>query len=186
MTPSPRPLSLHPRKKPRHYRRKHGSIGLQEIATRRTGIVSIYWPAIGEPIRTSAALQFTNWGACPSIPLCIETALTSRLQWKRNWKTGSGNSVEVCPIGRRFGRWRVNAGILRTNYHKVVTNHELAESELNASKWLYNFSASYQLGKAIEIYGGHSRGLEEAGVAPASATNRYEVLPPAAARQFEM
>ena len=86
----------------------------------------------------------------------------------------------------RFGRWRVNAGILRTNYHKVVTNHELAESELDASKWLYNFSASYQLGKAIEIYGGHSRGLEEAGVAPASATNRYEVLPPAAAHQFEM
>jgi iron complex outermembrane receptor protein len=37
----------------------------------------------------------------------------------------------------------------------------------------------------MEIYAGYSRGPEEAGVAPASAPNRYEVLAPATSCQLE-
>ncbi|MFL6769103.1 MAG: TonB-dependent receptor domain-containing protein [Sphingomicrobium sp.] len=86
----------------------------------------------------------------------------------------------------RFGRWRVNAGVLRTSYRKAVSGTGIAESDLQTSKWLYNLSAAYRLADWVEIYAGHSRGLEEAGVAPASASNRYEVLSPAAARQYEI
>ena len=81
---------------------------------------------------------------------------------------------------------RLNAGVLRTNYRKTVAGSDLADNKLDTSAWLYNISGAYALGRAIEIYGGYSRGLEEAGVAPASSPNRYEVLPPAAARQIEM
>lgn len=86
----------------------------------------------------------------------------------------------------RFGRWRVNAGILRTDYRKTVVGPGIADNRIQTSKWLYNLSAAFRLADWIEIYGGHSRGLEEAGIAPASAPNRYEALAPAMARQYEV
>ena len=85
----------------------------------------------------------------------------------------------------RIGRLRLNAGILRTNYRKDVSGPGILASKLNTSAWLYNASAAYDLSDALTLYGGYSRGLEEAGIAPASAQNRYEVLEPAQARQVE-
>ena len=83
------------------------------------------------------------------------------------------------------GRVRLNAGMLKTFYDKRVSGADIPESRLETTDWLYNFSAAYELGKSIEVYAGYSRGPEEAGVAPASAPNRYEVLAPATARQLE-
>lgn len=85
-----------------------------------------------------------------------------------------------------LGPLRLNAGLLGTRYRKLVSGPEIAENELITSAWLYNLSAAYRVGEAIEIYGGFSRGLEEAGVAPSSASNRDEVLPAAPARQREI
>lgn len=85
----------------------------------------------------------------------------------------------------KLGGLRLNAGMLRTSYRKSVTGPDIDESRLATAAWLYNLSAAYKLSRTIEIYAGHSRGLEEAGIAPASSPNRFEVLPPASARQFE-
>ena len=84
-----------------------------------------------------------------------------------------------------LGRVRLNAGALKTFYDKRVSGASIAGSRLETSDWLYNISAAYELGNAIEVYAGYSRGPEEAGVAPASAPNRYEILAPATARQME-
>jgi iron complex outermembrane receptor protein len=84
-----------------------------------------------------------------------------------------------------FGRARLNAGILKTFYEKRISGPGIGESRLAKSDWLYNLSTAYELRRSIEIYAGYSRGPEEAGVAPASAPNRYEVLAPASARQLE-
>jgi iron complex outermembrane receptor protein len=84
-----------------------------------------------------------------------------------------------------IGRVRLNVGALKTFYDKQVSGASIAENRLKTSDWLYNLSAAYELGRSIEIYAGYSRGPEEAGVAPASAPNRYEVLAPATARQLE-
>ena len=86
----------------------------------------------------------------------------------------------------RFGRWRVNAGVLRTSYRKAVSGTGIAESDLQASKWLYNLSAAYRLADWVEIYAGHSRGLEEVELRQPPRPTRYEVLSPAAARQYEI
>ena len=84
------------------------------------------------------------------------------------------------------GPVRLNAGMLRTSYRKEVGGDAIGKSELQTAAWIYNLSAAYELSKWLTVYGGYSRGLEEAGVAPASAPNRYEVLPPAKARQYEV
>jgi iron complex outermembrane receptor protein len=73
-------------------------------------------------------------------------------------------------------RLRLNLGVLRTDYRKVFAAGDGAQRRSRAQPWLYNIGAMWRLGPATELYGSYSRGLEEAGVAPASATNRYEVL----------
>lgn len=84
-----------------------------------------------------------------------------------------------------LGRFRINGGLLRTSYRKEVTGPGIADDPLDTSAWLYNVSAAYRASDRIEVYAGMSRGLEEAGIAPASATNRFEILPPAKANQKE-
>lgn len=85
-----------------------------------------------------------------------------------------------------IGRTRLNAGILRSRYRKSLSGEGISDSELATSAWIYNISAAHEFSDWLTIYAGHSSGLEEAGVAPASAPNRYEVLPPAKARQYEV
>lgn len=85
-----------------------------------------------------------------------------------------------------LGPLRLNAGLLRTRYRKLVSAPGDSGNESINSSWLYNLSAAYRLTDNLEIYGGFSRGLEEAGVAPSSASNRDEVLPAAPARQREI
>ena len=85
-----------------------------------------------------------------------------------------------------LGRMRINGGLIRTNYRKSVSGEGVASDPLDTSSWLYNLSAAYRVGPWLEVYGGLSQGLEEAGVAPASAPNRYEVLAPASAEQREL
>lgn len=85
-----------------------------------------------------------------------------------------------------LGRFRINGGLLRTRYRKMVSGPEFADNELLTSSWLYNLSGAYRVTEKLEIYGGLSRGPEEAGVAPTSASNRDEVLPAATAKQREV
>ncbi len=82
-------------------------------------------------------------------------------------------------------RLTLNAGVLRTDYDKTSISADGLRSDRAAAPWLYNLAGAYRLTERLDLYGGVSRGLEEAGTAPASAANRNELLPAIRVRQME-
>lgn len=72
-------------------------------------------------------------------------------------------------------RLQVNSGIMTTNYQKSLRDGG-AETHTKATPILYNVGLAWQVSDRLELYASQSRGLEEAGVAPASASNRNEIL----------
>jgi iron complex outermembrane receptor protein len=74
-------------------------------------------------------------------------------------------------------RVQFRSAIHRTRYEKNV---------LTTDTTLYNASLVFNLTDRTAVFGSWVTGLEEAGVAPASSTNRDEVLPPVEAEQFEL
>ena len=79
------------------------------------------------------------------------------------------------------GRWRgvgeLSLGLQRTDYTKSVRLPGLPEAETRAGPWLYSVAGALYLTDDLAIYGGYTRGLEESGVAPSTATNRDAPLP---------
>jgi iron complex outermembrane receptor protein len=84
------------------------------------------------------------------------------------------------------GRVRVNVGALQTDYRKSFTAADGRVETGRSAPLLYNAGLAWRVGRDVEIYGSYSRGLEEAGVAPAVATNRNEVLSAIAVTQREI
>lgn len=71
---------------------------------------------------------------------------------------------------------RINAGVLKTDYRKTF-RPAIGDLQGNvATPWLYNIGTSLRVAPKTRLYGSYSRGLEEAGVAPATANNRFAVL----------
>ncbi len=82
-------------------------------------------------------------------------------------------------------RLRINAGLMTTHYRKSVRSG-VGITETRTSPLLYNFGAALQLSARAEIYASDSLGLEEAGVAPSTASNRNEVLSAIEVKQREL
>lgn len=74
------------------------------------------------------------------------------------------------------GRLRANLGVLRTDYAKRFVAVDGSSRENRVQPWLYNVGLAWDVARDVQLYGSYSRGLEEAGVAPAVASNRNEVL----------
>ncbi len=74
----------------------------------------------------------------------------------------------------------------RTRYEKDVLSIADVRTERVSEATLYNVSAIVSLTDRTAVFGSWVTGLEEAGVAPTSAINRDEVLPPVEAEQFEL
>lgn len=83
-------------------------------------------------------------------------------------------------------RVRLNVGVLRTDYEKTFTGVDRVSQGSSTSPILYNAGASWLLTRHLEVFGSFNRGLEEAGVAPAVATNRNEVLSAITVTQREL
>lgn len=101
------------------------------------------------------------------------------------------NNVNQRGVGLayQFGlrdRIRLNAGLLKTVYRKAFRAADGEKTKGNTSPFLYNVGALVRLTPRAEIYSSHSRGLEEAGTAPASAVNRNAVLDAIVATQTEL
>lgn len=77
----------------------------------------------------------------------------------------------------RDARWELGAGLQRTHYRKRLARPGVAEVEDRAQPWLGNLSAAWHASPVLVVYAGHTRGLEESGVAPALASNRNQALP---------
>lgn len=73
-------------------------------------------------------------------------------------------------------RLRVNLGALRTDYRKTFVAADGSAEEGRSAPLLYNAGVAWRAAQSVELYGSYSRGLEEAGIAPAQAANRNEVL----------
>jgi iron complex outermembrane receptor protein len=90
-------------------------------------------------------------------------------------------SVDQWGVGASYRfAWRnrilVNAGLLKSRYVKRFMPAGGISERGRSAPWLYNIGAALQAGGDAELYASYSRGLEEAGIAPASAANRNSVL----------
>lgn len=87
------------------------------------------------------------------------------------------------------GRWRevgeLSLGIQRSRYEKSVDQPGLPRTATRDQPWLPNANVSVYLGKRLALYAGHTRGLEESGIAPDDAANRNEALPAIRTRQSD-
>lgn len=83
-------------------------------------------------------------------------------------------------------RLQVRLGVHRTRYEKDVLTIAGVRTRGTEESTLYNASAVLGLTDRTAVFGSWVTGLEESGVAPQSATNRNDVLPPVKAKQFEL
>jgi len=99
-----------------------------------------------------------------------------------NFGEKSHDVVKQTTAGLAYdGRWRnvgeISFSISKAQFRKdtVIPGEGVAVSR--SSPLLYNATLAANVTKAITFYTGYARGLEESGVAPASAANRNEPLP---------
>lgn len=100
------------------------------------------------------------------------------------------NNVDQWGLGASYGLklasgQSLRLGALRADYQTTSQRQGLL-SEAGSQEWLYNASLSAPVGDRLTVYGSISRGMEEGGVAPASATNRNTILPPILSDQAEV
>ncbi len=87
------------------------------------------------------------------------------------------------------GRWKgigtIDLGVQKTDYRKTVSPPGTILPTSRDRPWLFNASASFELSKAVAVYAGISRGLEESDVAPTIAVNRNQAAPAIRTRQID-
>jgi iron complex outermembrane recepter protein len=112
--------------------------------------------------------------------------------WELPWSGTRGeDTVEQVTASAGYGlAWRdrvqLRFAVHRTRYDKQVLSIAGAQTEGISETTLYNASAIVSLTDRTAVFGSWVTGLEESGVAPTSAINRDEVLPPVEAEQFEI
>lgn len=123
----------------------------------------------------------TLLGEAPS-PIAFQRSVSEALLRDRIDQWGLGASYQI-NVGNRF---RVNSGIQYADYAKQFSTGAQEETANQTARWLYNLGGSASLAKGIEVYGSYSRGLEEAGAAPTTASNANTVLEATLATQKEL
>lgn len=101
----------------------------------------------------------------------------------------NNDSVDQWGVGLSYralvgSRLSINAGVLRTDYDKRVRS-ESGSQQSKTRPLLYNVGLFWNAIPNLDLYATVSRGLEEAGVAPANAVNRDSVLDAVKADQRE-
>jgi iron complex outermembrane receptor protein len=76
-------------------------------------------------------------------------------------------------------------GLEQVRYERTVIEPNAAPSTRSETPLLYYLSASLPLSTRASAYASLTRGLEDSGLAPASATNRGQLLPPSRTGQEE-
>ncbi|WP_149194939.1 TonB-dependent siderophore receptor [Luteimonas suaedae] len=80
----------------------------------------------------------------------------------------------------------VNLGLRRVRLDESSWSADGAAASRTSAQWLHNASLVLPLSPTLTAFASTTRGIEEAGTAPQNAANRFEVLPPAMARQSEL
>jgi iron complex outermembrane receptor protein len=105
--------------------------------------------------------------------------------------TRGQDTVEQVTASAGYGlawsdRVQLRFAVHRTRYDKEVLTIAGIRTEGASETTLYNTSAIVSLTDRTAVFGSWMTGLEESGVAPTSAINRDDVLPPVEAEQFEL
>jgi iron complex outermembrane receptor protein len=105
--------------------------------------------------------------------------------------TRGTDTVEQVTASAGYGlawsdRVQLRSAIHRTRHEKNVMSIAGVRTEGVTETTLYNASLIFNFTDRTAVFGSWVTGLEEAGVAPTSAINRDEVLPPVEAEQFEL
>jgi iron complex outermembrane receptor protein len=79
----------------------------------------------------------------------------------------------------------LRAGLHRSRYEQAARGVTGVRSAREESRWLYNASIIFALNDRLTLFADTVKGLEDTGVAPQSARNREEVLPPVVAETVE-
>lgn len=79
----------------------------------------------------------------------------------------------------------LRAGLHRSRYEQAARGATGIRSNREESRWLYNASIVFALTERLTLFADTVKGLEDTGVAPQSARNREEVLPPVVAETVE-
>ncbi|WP_407352370.1 hypothetical protein [Luteimonas sp. R10] len=80
----------------------------------------------------------------------------------------------------------VNLGLRRVRLDASSSSAGGEAAARTSAQWLHNASLVLPLSPTLTAFASTTRGIEEAGTAPQNAANRFEVLPPAMARQSEL
>lgn len=83
------------------------------------------------------------------------------------------------------GRFESSLGIQKTSYERRIAHPTQGIARSDEEPWLYNASFSWSALRKVVLFGAVTRGLENSGVAPASAINRGEILDAARTEQQE-
>jgi iron complex outermembrane recepter protein len=90
-------------------------------------------------------------------------------------------------VETRFAdRVLVRAAVRRAFYEKAVTPPDLPTTRQIDEPWLFNAAAILALSPTLTAFATYTRGVEESGSAPATATNRFAALPAVTATQAEL
>ncbi|MCA9269164.1 MAG: TonB-dependent receptor, partial [Planctomycetales bacterium] len=88
--------------------------------------------------------------------------------------------------GDYFGRLEFKVGLHRSVYTKKVSPPGGAKTSRTTRKWLYDASLVLAATGKTTLFANAVRGIEESGTAPQNAVNRFAVLPPVIAREYEI
>jgi iron complex outermembrane receptor protein len=105
--------------------------------------------------------------------------------------TRGTDTVEQVTASAGYGlawsdRVQLRFAVHRTRYDKDVLSIAGVRTDGLSETTLYNASTIVTLTDRTSVFGSWVTGLEESGVAPTSAINRDEILPPVEAKQFEL
>ncbi|NZA26444.1 hypothetical protein H0E84_08600 [Luteimonas sp. SJ-92] len=79
-----------------------------------------------------------------------------------------------------------NLGLRRVRLDESSLAADGARTSRSSSQWLYNAAVVLPLAERLTAFASTTRAIEEAGAAPEHARNRFQILPPALARQVEV
>lgn len=96
---------------------------------------------------------------------------------------------QVTPGVTYVGQWKgvgeLSVGVQKSFYNREVNQPGLPMAETESRPWLYNGTLAISLGEDAVAYAGYTRGMEESGIAPESASNRGEALPASITQQID-
>lgn len=87
---------------------------------------------------------------------------------------------------RAWQRLELHAGLQQANYRKAVQAPDRALERTQSEPLLGYLSAAWEVDAELAFYAGLSRGLEESGVAPSSASNAGQAMPALLSSQSDL